>query len=265
MILLQRGGDPLLDLPFHRRRILADEHDNDLFFPGEEKIVDDLGGPGVPVQDHCMTGDPQSMDAGSGVLNELGNVVCDVADDGAGEGDHPQDHRKHAHNDQPHARLADVFNDELDAPGVQDHADGVKHRGPESPVLQGSGRQRGNDAGGDPEQDEIQDQDGDQDGSGRILDDEYAERFSELSEHGGPLSTAQSVLPMGAWYRQYITVPPKTTRRISKISAFFPRRLSSAGRFFKKRLYRPCGRYSLPCTRTGNDFFIRRCSRRRQR
>ena len=75
-----------------------------------------------------MPGDLQRAGAGVGVLDKTRNIVRDITDDRAGEGDHTDEHRNHADDDQAHTGLSDVRDHILDAAGIQYHADRVKDR-----------------------------------------------------------------------------------------------------------------------------------------
>ena len=82
-----------------------------------------------------MTRHYELVIAGIGIFDEARNIVRDVTDNGACEGDHADDDDEKAHDGNCGVLRTDIRNDIRDASRIKDHAYRVESRFQESQLL----------------------------------------------------------------------------------------------------------------------------------
>ena len=87
-----------------------------------EEVIYDLESSGIPVEDDEVIRHYELVIAGIGIFDEAGNVVRDVTDNGACEGDHSDDDYDEADDRDRGILRSDIFDDIGDAACIKNRS-----------------------------------------------------------------------------------------------------------------------------------------------
>ena len=158
-----------------------------------EEVIYDLESSGIPVEDDEVIRHYELVIAGIGIFDEAGNVVRDVTDNGACEGDHADDDYDEADDRDRGILRSDIFDDIGDAACIKDHAYRVEGGFEEPQFLSPCQRHLAYDERRKEEEDDIKEEYREKDYLSRIFSKSDAEPFADLSVHSCHLAPLKSI------------------------------------------------------------------------